>query len=144
MVWAVVGLSLTSLACHDASPGAQTGLILDQLSAREAAYHTSVGALTNTVAIQCETATYAKDMHELLDSMRQSCRETQGGGMMGGYTAEDMMDGIDRMRMCVDDYTERVRAMQVKENILDACEEHHAAMNEMLSEMHSMLENRGR
>ena len=110
------------------------------MSMREATYYATVGTLPTATAIRCETATYAGDMHDLLDSMYQSCRATgQGGSMMRGYARDDMIQVIDHMRTCVDDYAERVKAMQVRENMLDMCEEHHAAINELLTEMHGML-----
>jgi hypothetical protein len=138
--FAVICLMAGGTACHEAGSGPQPGVILDQLATREAAYYATVGALTDAIAVRCETATYARDMHALLDSLRESCRESgQGGGMMGGYTSGDMIEIIDQMETCIDAYVQRVKSMQLADGMLEACEEHHAVMNEMVTDMRGML-----
>lgn len=137
----VVCLVLAGLGCHEEQPGADPGRVLNQLSAREDAYHASVGALPTANAIRCETAIYAGDMHELLDAMRQACRESMhDGSMMRGYRLDDVTRMMDGMQSCIDAYASRLKNLEIRDHMLDACDEHHAAMSELFKDMDDMLE----
>lgn len=138
--WGVLCLMLSGVACQEADRGVQPGVILDRLSACENAYHETVGTLSTASAIRSETAAYAMDMHGMLDDLRQACRESMPtGSMMSGYNMADLTQVMDQMRTCVDNYTMRVKSMDVISDMMDVCTEHQAAMTEMFEEMQAML-----
>lgn len=141
-VMGVVCIVLAGFGCGDEEnmDTSRTAGIYDQLSARETAYHASVNTFSNPEAIRTETADYAQDMHDMLDSMQEACSEMMhGSAMMDGHTMDEMMPVMDRMRSGIDDHASRMAGMGDMEAMRAACDEHHALMGEMLQDMDAVL-----
>jgi len=128
-------------ACQETTPSAtEPGTVLHQLSTRQDAYNTLVGTLATAKAIQSETATYAADMHDLIDRLQKSSQHHAGiNALVSGYTAEDMQQVTVQMLESVDSYTVRMKQLQLVEELRATSAEHEAAMNELFQEMSGML-----
>jgi len=128
-------------ACQETTPSApEPGTVLDQLSTRQDAYNTQVGTLATAKAIQSETATYAADMHDLIDRLQKSSQRHAGiNALVSGYTAEDMQQATVQMLESVDSYTVRMKQLQLVDDLRAIAAEHEAAMNELFQEMNGML-----
>jgi len=99
-----------------------------------------VSTLTSATAIRSETVSYAADMHDLIDNLRDSSQKSTGvHAMLTGYTLEEMNLAMDQMRSTVDNYVVRLKHLEIVADLKEAASEHQAVMNEMFEEMNGML-----
>jgi len=138
----VLCVVLAGLGCQKESDTSGTARVFEQLSARETAYHASVNRLPDPTAVRTETADYAGDMHDMLGSMQDACREMMHGTSgMGGHTMDDMTAVMDRMQSNIVDHASHMQGMDDLDAMRAACDEHHDAMTGMLQDMGDVLDN---
>ena len=140
--WLVLAMVLSGLGCGDGKDTSRTSQLFDQLSARETAYHASVNGLESPASIRVETADYAADMHDMLDSMQEACNQMMHGtATMGGHNMDDMTPIMDHMRGSLDDYNSHMQGMDDIVDMRAACTLHHSNMMDMLQNMNTVLED---
>jgi hypothetical protein len=140
----LVCLPVALAACGGDGDGTSAALVLDHLTTREAAYHSSIGALPGVDAIRTETSDYTGDMHGLLDAMSVECREMRHSGPgMETHTMDDMAGAMDRMQGLIDENHSRMEAMADVDSMRVECGTHHQAMEDLLGEMDGMIPGGG-
>ena len=138
----VVGVVLAGLGCGNEKDTSQATRVFDQLSARETVYHASVNKLSTAAAIRTETVNYSSDMHDMLEAMQEACSKMMHGtSTMGGHRMDDMTPIMDRMLSDIDDYNSHMQGMNDMSAMRAACDEHHAAMADMLEDMDAVLDD---
>ena len=142
MCLSVLCLVLCASGCGNEEDTSTADRVFDQLSARETAYHASVNRLPDAAAIRSATTEYAQDMDDLLDSMQEACRDMMHGtSTMSGHTMDEMAPIMDRMRSRIHDYASRMGSMGDTDVMRVVCDEHHAAMADMLEDMDAVLDD---
>jgi len=144
MILCIVCLPAALAGCSGDGDGSSAALALDNLTAREAAYHSAIGTLPGVDAIRTETSDYAGDMHGLLDDMSVECREMQHSGPgMESHGMDDMTGAMDRMQDLIDGHHSRMEAMADVDSMRVECGNHHQAMEDLLGEMDGMIPGGG-
>ena len=142
MCLSVLCLVLCASGCGNEEDTSTADRVFDQLSARETAYHASVNHLPDAPAIISATVVYARDMDDLLDAMHKACSDMMHGTSgMGGHRMADMTPILDRMRSGIGDYASRMGSMGDMDAMRVVCNEHHAAMADMLGDMDAVLDD---
>ena len=135
-------LVLCASGCSNEEDTSSAARVFDQLSARETAYHASVNRLPDAPAIISATGIYAEDMDDLIDAMQEACSDMMHGTSgMGGHRMDDMTPIMDRMRIGIGDYASRMGSMGDMDAMRVVCDEHHAAMADMLEDMNTVLDD---
>jgi hypothetical protein len=109
--------------------------------ARLDAHHAAVDQAADAEAARQETDAYVQEMDGLVDDMTDACRAMMGAGMMsqeeGAHMADagtTMHDEIERHRASIDGMDD-MAAMRAE------CDEHHAAMKDVLDEAGAVMEH---
>lgn len=158
---AVVAAAALAAGCgsdgmhSDGNPTATDVPFSASLAAREEAHHAAAQDASDVESLREETRGYAAAMDSIMGRMMDGCSammDSTMGGMMGGMMGGNggMMGDMGGMRNMMDaiggavhEHHSRMDSLATLDEMIAECEEHHAAMVDMMDDLDETMDEMG-